>query len=379
MSPRRAGIAQRQQHVADALVAHRDVAPGLRRVVVGGADAFALVQAGAKGRQRTRRIPAAQQGLAHPVVRDRQLPPPVATGAIERHQRGHDLARRGRRRQRRRRIAAHQMGGRQLARGHRLQPAQVGQHLGRARQALLHRARTLDHRADRVGREAGRRPAAHHHVETEGLRDPPAFERTQRAVALVGRHPPRRARRRCRPRQAQGAPLQAQLLREQVFLGHAPHHRGKIRRARHEVLRPRRGPQSPVAHIHPSGFVGEAPLERRRQGRLRRPGEIARRLVPAQLPRGQREQQRVRPPVRQPVLDLQVHPARRRGLGRGEQDQEARAVEGIHDRRPQRGRRGQAGVVAEHPQGPPPIPGLAQPLHHVLQRGRDPAITRVAV
>src|SRR6476661_9913476 len=76
----------------------------------------------------------------------------------------------------------------------------------------------------------------------------------------------------------------------------------------------------------------------------------------------------------EPVFDLLGNPGGASSLRRSEQDQIARLTKRGLDRRPQMRRRRQARVVAKHAQSPPPVPGLAELLHHRLQRrGARPA------
>ena len=81
-------------------------------------------------------------------------------------------------------------------------------------------------------------------------------------------------------------------------------------------------------------------------------------IVPANLAACQHDEQMIGGSAVKPAGDFTLHPFRGSGLGRGQQEEVFRIQKRRLDRRPQSGRDGKAGFVAEHPHGAQPVPRL---------------------
>ena len=155
--------------------------------------------------------------------------------------------------------------------------------------------------------------------------------------------------------------------------------RGEISAGLDEAGVARIGTFSVRTKVDPLRLVGETAGKHRWQRCVLACGEVADGVVPGEFTVGERDQERIGTLVVEPVGNFLVYPRRRRRLRRREQDQEARVAQRLLDRRPQARRRRQRGVVAEHPQRPAPVPRLAEPLDHRLQRSRNRLVLGMAV
>ena len=168
------------------------------------------------------------------------------------------------------------------------------------------------------------------------------------------------------------------VLTLELVLGH-PVHRG--RQIRH------RRPEAAVAKIQIRLVMREPQVQMARLLGDRRHQPLGNRVahqptrlgIPLPDTRRQRRQDPISRLGRQPVLDLLVHPRRRRRLRRRQQHEPLRLIQRRLDRRPQMRVRGQPRLVPEHPQRACLVPRLRQLLQPRLQRRRQPTIRRVAI
>ena len=109
------------------------------------------------------------------------------------------------------------------------------------------------------------------------------------------------------------------------------------------------------------------------------PPKIAGRFVPGELTVGEADQQRVDRVVLEPIRDFLVDPFGSGGFRRSEEDKMTRLPERLLDRRPEVRRGSEAGVVAEQPQRPAPVPRLTELLDCRLQCRGNRLVLGVAV
>jgi hypothetical protein len=172
----------------------------------------------------------------------------------------------------------------------------------------------------------------------------------------------------------------ADLLARQLVLGDAAQRGGQLGHRVEEAAVPGvdlhlgAGPRQ----VDVPGLLVEH-AEQGRVGGRRRAVEVTGGVVPRPRPVGDDREDAVGALVLDPVGDLAAHPLGAGRIGRREEDEPPRPVEGLHDRGPQVRVGRQAGVVTEHPQGAPAVPRLGVALQRRLEGRGELAVGGVAV